>query len=138
MMPHTVPNSPMYGLTEPDGSPVRALDEWNGHSDPIDGYHYHATLQYPYINGGMRGVVTVRNDGIEPQPTTPPMRPPGEPLRGAEITAFTTDGTTSRLEYRLAGATWKIEYVQSGATVRFTTTAPDGTAHTETFQRRSL
>lgn len=129
---------PLYGLTEPDGSPVRALDEWNGHSDPVDGYHYHATLQYPYINGGMRGVVNVRNDGVEPQPSTPPMRPPGEPLRGAEITAFTTDGATSHLEYRLAGATWKIDYVQSGPTVRFTTTAPDGTARTETFQRRSL
>lgn len=128
---------PMYGLTEPDGSPVRALDEYNGHADPVDGYHYHATLTFPYVNGGIRGKVSVQNDGIEPQPTTPPMRPPGEPLRGAAITGFTTDGVTSKLEYRLNGGVYRIEYTVDGTSVRFVSTDPAGATKTETFQRRA-
>lgn len=127
---------PMYGLTEPDGSPVRTLDEYNGHADPVDGYHYHATLTFPYVNGGMRGKVIVRDDGIEPQPTTPPMRPPGEPLRGANITGFSTDGVSSKLEYRLNGALYRVEYTIDGTTVRFVSTDPNAATRTETFQRR--
>ena len=128
---------PMYGLTEPDGSAVRALDEYNGHTDPVDGYHYHATLAFPYVNGGLRGRVTVRDDGIEPQPATPPMRPPGEPLRGATVTGFSTDGTSSKLEYRLNGGLYRVEYTIEGGAVRFVRTDPSGTSATETFQRRS-
>ena len=33
---------PIYGLTEPDGSPVKKLDECHGHDDAGIGYHYHA------------------------------------------------------------------------------------------------
>lgn len=128
---------PLYGLTEPDGSAVRPLDEYNGHADPVDGYHYHATLTFPYINGGLRGKVTVRNDGVEPQPATPPMRPPGEPLKGAVITAFTRDGTASHLEYTLAGGLYRLDYVISGSSVRLTRTDPTGATAAETFQRRS-
>lgn len=128
---------PLYGLTEPDGSAVRPLDEFNGHADATDGYHYHATLAFPYINGGLRGKVTVRNDGVEPQPVTPPVRPPGEPLRGAVITGFTTDGTVSRLEYTLGGGVYRIDYVVTGADVRLTRTDPTGAATTEVYRRRS-
>lgn len=127
---------PLYGLTEPDGSAVRPLDEFNGHADAADGYHYHATLGFPYINGGLRGKVTVRNDGVEPQPVTTPVRPPGEPLRGAVITGFTTDGTASRLEYTLGGGVYRIDYAVTGSEVRLTRTDPNGAATTEIFRRR--
>ena len=69
----------LYGETEPDGSPVGALDELNGHIDAAGRYHYHGTRTYPYINGGMRGVVTVQADQIEPQAKTKPFRPAGSP-----------------------------------------------------------
>lgn len=50
-----------------------ALDDLNGHfavnADGTRGtYHYHATTGFPYINGGMRGKVTVKEDQIDPQP----------------------------------------------------------------------
>ena len=80
---------PLYGLTEPDGSGPAGLDEFNGHKDENGHYHYHATKAYPYVNGGMRGVVEVRDDAITPQPRTMPVRPAGRPLRGAKIIGFT-------------------------------------------------
>ena len=48
---------PIYGYTEPDGSEIRGLDEFNGHSSTELGYHYHATKKYPYLNGGFHGEV---------------------------------------------------------------------------------
>ncbi len=80
---------PLYGLTEPDGSAATGLDEFNGHKDKSGSYHYHATRTYPYVNGGLRGVVEVRDDAITPQPRTVPLRPAGRPLRGAQIIGFT-------------------------------------------------
>ncbi len=87
---------PIYGLTEPDGSAVVGLDEYNGHLGADGTYHYHATESYPYINGGLRGKVTVRGSGpenqVEPQPRTIPARPALRPLRGAVITSFKKTG----------------------------------------------
>jgi len=50
---------PIYGLTEPDGSPVGKLDECHGHTTGI-GYHYHAGTTYPYVIGGFHGQVVER------------------------------------------------------------------------------
>jgi hypothetical protein len=66
---------PLYGLTNPDGTPVGTLDEFNGKEGPDGSYRYHATLKYPYVNGGLRGVVEVRGDQVEPQPHAAPIRP---------------------------------------------------------------
>ena len=57
---------PIYGDREPDGSPLQPLDEFNGHTDANGDYHYHGTTTYPYINGGLSGVVTSR-----PMPMAP-------------------------------------------------------------------
>ena len=46
---------PMHGYVEPDGSEARDLDWLNGHSGPDGRYHYHATPEYPRVNGGFRG-----------------------------------------------------------------------------------
>lgn len=128
---------PVYGLTEPDGSPARALDAYNGHVDATDTYHYHSTLTYPYINGGMRGKVQVVGDQVDPQPSTPPIRPAGTPLRGASITSFAVTGTDAySLQYRLAGQPYRIDYALQGSAYRFTFTDPTGTATTEVYQRR--
>jgi YHYH protein len=127
----------IYGLTEPDGSTVRALDEFNGHVDATDGYHYHASLTYPYINGGLRGKVTVADGQIDPQPSATPIRPAGNPLRGASITAFSQTAPAAwRLQYKLNGGTYQVDYSISGSMYTFLFTDPNGSARTETFQSR--
>ena len=125
---------PIYGLTEPDGSPVRALDAFNGHSDDKDGYHYHATLTYPYINGGMRGKVSVVAEQVDPQPSAKSVRPAGAPLRGASITAFSQTGAKAwRLQYKLGGATYQVDYAIEGTGYKFTFTDPSGATRTEAY-----
>jgi hypothetical protein len=125
---------PIYGLTEPDGSPVRALDAFNGHADDKDGYHYHATLTYPYINGGMRGKVSVVAEQVDPQPAAKPIRPAGAPLRGASITAFSQTGPKAwRLQYKLGGATYQVDYAIEGTGYKFVFTDPAGNTRTEAY-----
>lgn len=102
---------PIYGLAEPDGSPVTKLDEFNGHLDAAGRYHYHATKTYPYINGGLRGVVEVRGGQVEPQPRDQPVRPAMPPLRGALVTGFKATGTNGySLQYRLNARTNSVNY----------------------------
>ena len=55
---------PIYGLTEPDGSPVGKLDACHGHEAP-GGYHYHASNQYPYVIGGFHGEVVEAGEQVE-------------------------------------------------------------------------
>ena len=127
---------PIYGSTEPDGSAVRELDEWNGHIDEGGRYHYHGTTTYPYINGGLVGIVQVSGDQIEPQPMTTPFRPPGEPLRGATITGFRSPQTNHyELEYNLDGSTLSVAYVVDGSSVTFTFVDSTGSIRTETYTR---
>lgn len=125
---------PIYGLTEPDGAPVTGLDEYNGHTNTAGEYHYHATTTYPYINGGLRGVVTMSGDQIEPQPRTIPIRPALEPLRGATITDFKTLSPTSyTLAYQLNNQTYAVNYHFEGATYTFEFVDAAGGVRTETY-----
>lgn len=128
---------PIYGETEPDGSKVKSLDEFNGHFDKTGAYHYHGTRTYPYINGGLRGVITVAGDQVDPQPTTRPFRPSLEPLRGATITDFSSPAKNSYvLGYSTAGGSGEVAYVVSDTEASFTFTAPDGTVTREKYARR--
>ncbi len=129
---------PIYGFTEADGSPVGPLDAFNGQFDAQGRYHYHATKTYPYINGGIRGVVTIRGDQIEPQPRDAPIRPALPPLRGATVTDFTAKGNTFMLTYRLQGRTGSVAYSRVDPTTwRFTYTSPNGSTRTESYQRNA-
>ncbi len=92
------------------------LDDLNGHFAPADAgsaagakgvYHYHASERYPYLNGGMRGVVTVQGDQIEPQPRAESPRAALPPLRGARITGFKATGEPK-------DPAWSLEYSQNG------------------------
>lgn len=95
---------PIYGLTEPDGSPPVGLDDFDGHTTPALGYHYHASLKYPYVNGGFHGEVTERGGQVDPQPELRPLREALPPLRGAVITGFEATGTNGyKLTYELNG-----------------------------------
>jgi len=91
---------PIYGLTEPDGSPVGRLDECHGHELPGIGYHYHASNQYPYVFAGFKGEIMEAGGQVDPQPRASPVRPDSPPLRGAVITAFE----------RLTADTYKLTY----------------------------
>jgi len=125
----------IYGSTEPDGTPLAALDEYNGHVGSDGVYHYHGTATYPYINGGLRGVVTA-GDQVEPQPTTRPFRPAGEPLQGATITAFESPAPdTYLLQYSLPAGSGSVRYTVSDTTIDFTFTDPSGVVTKETYTR---
>ncbi|MEL6551938.1 MAG: YHYH protein [Cyanobacteria bacterium J06621_11] len=125
---------PIYGLTEPDGSAVVDLDEYNGHIDDNGNYHYHATKTYPYINGGMRGVVTYENGQVEPQPSARPVRPAGEPLRGAVITEFSQTGIDAyALKYTLNDETYTVSYAVEDDLYTFEFVDPSGNSTVETY-----
>jgi len=126
----------LYGSLEPDGSALLPLDDYNGHTDSAGEYHYHGTITYPYINGGLKGKVTVSQGGIEPQPVTKPMRAPGDPLRGAAITMFETIAAGSyRLTYTLDGQPYRVAYQVTETSVNFTFTDAAGSSRTETYKR---
>lgn len=127
----------LYGLDEPDGSPAIGLDEFNGHVDGAGLYHYHSTRTYPYINGGMRGAVRVRDDQVDPQPAAAPVRPALQPLRGATITGFKTLAANAfSLEYRISDRLFAVNYGFTGNTYTFEFVDPTGAKRTETYRRR--
>ena len=118
----------IYGETEPDGSAVATLDEFNGHEMADGSYHYHGTRTYPYINGGLRGVVSVVEDQIDPQPITRPFRQALEPMDRATITSFETPITGSyKLGYTVNAMTGEVAYMVTDSSVAFTFTNTDGT-----------
>ncbi|MBB5035118.1 phosphatidylethanolamine-binding protein (PEBP) family uncharacterized protein [Prosthecobacter vanneervenii] len=102
---------PIYGLTEPDGSPVGKLDECHGHEDAKVGYHYHASTKRPYLQSAFHGEVVEAEGQVDPQPRAQPVRPDTAPLRGAEITGFESTGSNSyRLSYQVGSEKRWISY----------------------------
>lgn len=112
---------PIYGLTEPDGSPVGKLDECHGHDDAKVGYHYHASTKRPYLQSAFHGEVVEAEGQVDPQPRAQPVRPDTAPLRGAEITGFESTGANSyRLSYQVGGDKRWISYsINSDGTYPF-------------------
>lgn len=102
---------PMYGLNEPDGTPAKDLDDLNGHFDANGSYHYHSTLDYPYVNGGFKGVIELfRGEEVANQPRTRPVRPSGRGVR-ANITDFVKGADDwYRLTYEANGGIHAIAY----------------------------
>jgi hypothetical protein len=125
----------IYGLTEPDGSAPKNLDAFNGHTTAQLGYHYHASIKYPYINGGFHGEVTERDGQVDPQPRAQPVRPATGPLRGAVITDFQTeaDGKSYTLTYTLNGRPVKLHYGADVGAVKFDFTDASGQTTTKTY-----
>ncbi len=129
---------PIFGLTEPDGSPVKGLDALNGHHDAEGNYHYHSSRRFPYLNGGFHGEVRVAGGQVDPQPRAQPLRPASRPLRGAVITDFS--GTLKdgyKLTYSLNGRSNHIHYktdATSGASFRFIDSSSN--SRTENYQPR--
>lgn len=129
---------PIYGYTEPDGSPVTGLDALNGHEDAAGNYHYHATKQYPYLNGGFHGEVTEREGQVDPQPAARPVREARPPLRGATIVGFEATGDGARLlTYEIGGRKGTVAYAyEADGSAQFTYTEPTGKKTEETVRPR--
>jgi phosphatidylethanolamine-binding protein (PEBP) family uncharacterized protein len=127
---------PIYGYTEPDGSPVLGLDALNGHRDAAGNYHYHATKSYPYLNGGFYGEVVERDGQVDPQPRAEPIRPALPPLRGATITDFKQlPDDAYELKYDLDGRAGYVRYKPAGdGSVAFTFVDTAGRTTNETYQ----
>jgi phosphatidylethanolamine-binding protein (PEBP) family uncharacterized protein len=127
---------PIYGYTEPDGSPVRNLDPFNGHTDAQGRYHYHATKTYPYLNGGFHGEVVERDGQVDPQPRAESPRPALTPLRDAKIVEFSEVlGGGHKLVYDIRGRKGSVVYTpaREGAwTFVFTNTTGESTTETYT------
>ena len=89
------------------------------------------------INGGLRGVIQVRDDQVDPQPAAAPVRPPLQPLRGAVITGFRTIAANAfSLEYRLNERLFTLNYGFNGGAYTFEFVDPSGAKRTETYRRR--
>ncbi len=149
----------IYGLYNPKAKPgaagacplgaTGALDEFNGHECTVTAgqgigggtksYHYHASKTYPYINGGMRGNVTVDGDEISPQAHAAPFRPSLQPLRGASITGFKQTGPKAwSLSYQVSGRTSRIDYsIDESGNVKLTFVDPDGKTKEESYARQA-
>ncbi len=151
---------PVYGLFDPSaaaGSELACpcgshepLDELNGHvcevpaGQGFDGgtrsYHYHASKTFPYINGGLRGRVTLDGEGresqVSPQPRANGVRPALQVLRGASITSFRSSGPKAwSLGYEIGGKPGSVAYrIEADGHVAFEFTAVDGTVTRETYQ----
>ena len=78
----------VYGLVEPTGAAMVALDTNHGHTF-AGVYHYHGSATAPYMIGNMVGVVTEdASKQIIPQPQGSPIRTENwGPLQGALITS---------------------------------------------------
>jgi hypothetical protein len=103
----------VYGNKEPDGSAMKTLDQYHGHTGSKGVYHYHGTTTAPYMIGSMVGKVTEDSTlQIIPQASAKPVRPSGTPLKGAVITSCkpNSNGNGYTLIYTLSGSTDSVEY----------------------------
>ncbi len=102
---------PLFGFTDDLGNQPKDLDEFNGRMEN-GSYRYYSTKTFPYINGGLRGEVTVRGDRVDPQPKDRPVRKAREPLRDAKITDFVRDEKRQSytLLYEIRGAEHLVQY----------------------------
>ena len=134
---------PVYGSKEPDGSSMAILDTCHGHIGSNNVYHYHGTIDYPYVIGAMKGKVTLDpatpapENQILPQAFTKPVRPATSPLKGATITDFANVGTNGYLlTYKIGTKNGYVKYSWDAANkYTFILTDTSGVAVTNTYQR---
>ena len=132
---------PIYGLKEPNGQATGKLDALNGHIGPKGDYHYHASMSYPYVNGGFYGIVQERGGQVDPQPrSTLSRRQPFRADRNAVITGFRelTPNQHYQLEYTARGRVSSVEYVKEDlGQWRFRFRSANGSTSEETIVERS-
>ncbi len=134
---------PVYGVKEPDGSTMIELDSSHGHTGKNGIYHYHGTIDYPYVIGALKGKVTLDpattapENQVIPQAFTKPVRPATNPLNGAAITDFTAVGTNGYLlTYKIGSKNGSVKYSwDSNNKFTYILTDTEGNATTSSYQR---
>jgi hypothetical protein len=134
---------PVYGLKEPDGASMIALDSCHGHNGTNGQYHYHGTTDYPYVIGALKGKVTLDpnttapENQVIPQAFSKPVRPATTPLNGAAITDFVAVGTNGYLlTYKRGTKNGYVKYSwDANNKYTFILTDTSGSSVTNTYQR---
>ena len=134
---------PVYGLKEPDGTTMNVLDTCHGHNGTNGAYHYHGTIDFPYVVGALKGKVsldpttTAPENQVIPQAFSKPLRPATTPLSGAFITDFTAVGTNGYLlTYKIGSKNGYVKYSwDANNKYTFILTDISGNAVTNTYQR---
>jgi hypothetical protein len=134
---------PVYGLKEPDGASMIALDTCHGHNGTNGQYHYHGTTDYPYVIGALKGKVTLDpattapENQVIPQAFSKSVRPATTPLSGAAITDFVAVGTNGYLlTYKRGTKNGYVKYSWDlNNKYTFILTDTSGIAVTSTYQR---
>jgi len=134
---------PVYGLKEPDGASMIALDTCHGHNGTNGQYHYHGTTDYPYVIGALKGKVTLDpattapENQVIPQAFSKSVRPATSPLSGAAITDFAAVGTNGYLlTYKRGTKNGYVKYSwDANNKYTFILTDTSGNAVTSTYQR---
>lgn len=129
---------PIYGYTEPDGTPRLPLDADGGHTHGIWGYHYHAIgsqatgPQNPFLMNAFHGTVVNFGGQVDPQPSALTFAPAGVPLAGASIIASTRPNRDAfSMTYRIGAVSYNVNY-QINRTTRTITEhweGPSGTTN---------
>ena len=134
---------PVYGLKEPDGASMIALDTCHGHNGTNGAYHYHGTTDYPYVIGALKGKVTLDpnttapENQVIPQAFSKSVRPATTPLNGAAITDFVAVGTSGYLlTYKRGTKNGYVKYSwDANNKYTFILTDTSGSSVTNTYQR---
>jgi len=130
---------PILGYQTKTPNDSLPLDPLNGHMDALGHYHYHATRNYPYLNGGFFGEVIERNGQVDPQPRAEGVRPSLTSLRGAKITGFyrSENNKNWRVDYDHLGEQRSVGYViNEDLSVSFTFNDGSDGVRKETFTPR--
>ena len=133
----------IYGSKEPDGTTMKTLDEYHGHTYNTT-YHYHAEMKYPYFMAAMRGKVSLDpstpapENQILPQAKSTGVRPALTALKGASITNFKATGTNAySLEYTLDNKKAYVNYAwDSKGVYSFTFIGTDGKSTTTQYTKK--
>lgn len=132
----------VYGNVEPDGTPMKSLDNCHGHLLDNQLYHYHGTNSYPYMIAALKGKVAIDaekaapENQISPQPRANPIRPAEKQLAGATIVDFTTNNLhESILTYKVGGQESSIQYKPSGSGYEFIFSNKDGEVKKEIYEK---
>ncbi len=131
---------PILGYQDPQSPDFAPLDWMNGHKDDSGRYHYHATKEYPYINGGFYGEVVERDGQVDPQPRAREVRPALTPLAGAKITRFDRLANDQfELTYELRGKTGLVRYqMKQDGSLEFTFQDTNGRTRNETYRAKGI
>lgn len=129
---------PIYGYQDRQDPDFAPLDVLNGHKNSKGEYHYHATKEYPYLNGGFLGEVIEKDGQVDPQPRAEPLRPSLTPLKDAKIVGFEeTQPGSYRLTYEVKGKQGTVSYtVSQGGSAVFEFVDPSGRKTSQTYQSR--